>query len=547
MTSPDRIPPSALPPGRWPWQRSLQNRIILGYGLILLAVLLLLSVLVGQITYTTQLDAAEHDLELAAFLTANALEDPLSGFKDEFTQYEKWENEKEKEKVYEDDERDEEDHGDDSGKVTPTTAEDGAPGLQQGDDIILPRLQQLAVLAASDTSARVTILDVRGNAVADSDYPIVDITNQLQQVEVQTAITGGEQYEVREEPLSGTRRLYAAAPIQQGNALLGIVQISRPTSEIMKAIWNVEFKLLAAGLVALIVSVILGLWISRRLVRPVNELEAAAIATAGGDFHYQIEITRSDELGALALAFNHMVNELRRMIEQQRAFVADASHELRTPLTNIKLRSEALLSYGDVEPEMTRRYLVEIDSEADRLARLATDLLDLSRLEQPRQPLRPEQSIEVRPMVRSVTEMMQLRAQQKNVRLRTNLSDDLPPLRIHPEHLEAILVNLIDNAIKYTPAGGEVLVATDMIGDEVRLSVQDSGPGIPNADLPHIFDPFYRVDKARSRRRGAQDEIGSGAGLGLSIVKTLVEQNEGRIEVETRAEGSKFSVYFDTR
>ncbi len=549
MKSTERTPPSAPPPGRWPWQRSLQYRIVLTYGLVFLAVLILLGVVVGQIIYTTQLDAAEHDLELAAFLTANALEDPLSGFSEEFDQYEKWERgreDDEDEREDDDDDEEEEEDEEDERDTSAQKAADGSddPTIGTNNSISLPRLLQLAVQSANDTSAHVTILDIHGNAVADSLYPITDVTNQLQQIEVQSAIAGTEQHEVRTDPLSGEQMLYAAAPIQQGTHLLGVVQMSRTTDEIMEEIWSVETKLIMAGLIAFFVSAALGILISRRLVKPVRQLEAAAIVTASGDFSHQVDINRSDELGALAYAFNYMVYELRRMVEQQRAFVANASHELRTPLTNIKLRSEILLSVDDMEPELVERYLTEIDSEADRLSRLAAILLDLSRLEQTYQPEQSEQMVEIRPVVTSVTGMMQLRAEQKKVLLSTDLPENLPSLRIHPEHLDAILINLIDNAIKYTPAAGEVVVTAQSDGNEVSLSVQDSGPGIPETDLPRIFDPFYRVDRARSRQRSVYAGTGSGTGLGLGIVKTLVEQNGGRIEVETGLKGSRFMVFF---
>ncbi len=561
MTPSQPIPPP-LPPGRWLWQRSLQYRIILTYGLVFVVVLVLFAVFVGEITYTTQLSAAENDLELAAFLAANNLEDPLSGYSEEFVAYRQWEDEREREK--DEHEREKDEHEREKDEHESDEEDEYASGQgdeeedkrfeQEASGIVLtqigpdlPRLHQVASVYADDTHARVTILDARGNVVADSIYPIEQISNQRDQIEVIAALAGTEQHHVRVDPFSGEDTLFVAAPIQQGSDLLGVVQLSQPMQDIMEAIWNVQLRLVGAGIAALVVATVLGIWIGRRLVHPLRKLEAAALAAAAGDLNQQVEISRSDELGALAYAFNFMVNEVRNMLEQQQAFVANASHELRTPLTNIKLRSETLLSLGNERPDITHRYLREIDNEADRLGHLANSLLDLTRLQQTDNTRTPDRRIAIRPHIIAAVQYMRLRAEQGEVELILKLPERLPSLQIWPDQLEAILINLLDNAIKYTADGGRVAVSAEVMKPNILISVQDSGAGIPPADLPHIFDPFYQVDKARSRHRHERSGVqaGSGAGLGLSIVKTLVEQNKGQIKIELPPEGgSRFILQF---
>ena len=518
---------------RWPWQRSLQSRIVLTYGGVFVVVLALLMTRVVQVVYTAQLNDAEHKLEIEAFLAANSLEDPLSGYAAEFQEYATWESEREYETEAENKQEDgESEHNDKS-----STASANTPPSQ-----VAQRLQSVANVYASDTGARVTILDTQGHVVADSMYSFTLVENQLAQIEVQAALRGEEQHDIRSDPMTGVSTLYAAAPIQQSNRFLGVVQMSRPMSEITASIWSLTLSLIVTGLLALGVATGLGVWISRRLVQPVRALEAASLAIAQGDLTRQAPAHSTDELGALARAFNLMVGELQRMIEQQRLFVANASHELRTPITNIKLRSETLLNGGKDDPAIAERYLAEIDNEADRLGRLANTLLDLSRLESA-DATAPSETTDLAPVLLSIARGMRIRVREAGQTLRVELPTRLPPLRVWPEQVEAVVVNLVDNAIKYTPEGGQVDLVAEVTDDVCQIRVTDTGLGIPAGDVPHIFERFYRVDKARSRRAGANGT--GGAGLGLSIVKVLVERNGGRVWAESEeGQGTTITVEF---
>ena len=517
-----------LPPARWPWQRSLQRRILFTYGAVFLIVLALLMAVVGRVVYRAAVDESQHTLEVEAFLVANALEDPRSGYAAEFEAFGQWE-------AGHGDE-----HDDNTGTVPPGQSLAAHP---------TQRLQELAALFAGDSSSRVAILDPLGTVVADSVYPFNSVPNQLQQPEVQAALRGADPSlspgEVRVDSQSGRQALFAAAPIQLADRVLGIVQISRPVSEVVATIRPLLVSLAVAGLLALIVATLLGIGLSRRLARPVHRLEEAALAMAGGDLQQQVPVETPDELGELAIAFNVMAREVRQSFAQQRAFVANASHELRTPLTNIKLRSEALLGGAANDARLRDRYLVEIDREADRLGRLAGALLDLSRLDEAgTAPLTASEPVDIRSVLQSVVEAIAPRAARARLSLVADIPDALPNVWVRPEDMEAIAVNLLDNALKYTPAGGTVRLGVQAAGSCCEIRVEDSGPGIPAEDLPHIFERFYRVDKARSRQTGQNGETaGSGAGLGLSIVQSLVEENGGTIEVESVVgQGTTFTV-----
>jgi len=530
--------PAALR-SRWPWQRSFQLRIIFAFGSVFLLVLTLLTVWIGRTVYQTYLDAAEHELEVEAFLAANALEDPLSGYTAEFDQYRNWAEAKDEDKHSDESHDDEEENNATPGEGQASAAAN-APA-----SIMLPRLQSVAEVYARDSETRVTILNVNGDALADSHHAAQAIPNQLAQPEVLSALAGMEREDVRADDQTGRLTLYAAAPIQQGATMLGVVQMSQRLEDAIADARSLLLSVIAAAVVAQALFVMLAVWLARQLVQPVREMETAAIAAAGGDLDRRVPVQTADELGALATAFNHMIDEVRDMLERQRAFVANASHELRTPLTNIKLRAEAVRSLGDEEPALTARYVAEIESETDRMTRIANDLLELSHLEGNNSATQPAPPVDLAAHLQRAAAIMQMRAEQAGLALTVAIASPLPPVSVHAEQVEEAVLNLLDNAIKYTPTGGRVLLEAEPGANELRIRVADTGPGIPAEDLPHIFDRFYRVDKVRSRQRGQPAGLGSGAGLGLSITKALVEENGGVISA-TPAEtgGMVFEVSF---
>lgn len=525
---------------RWPWRRSLQTRIVLTYGVVFLVALLLLLFLLGRVVYKAEISAAEDALEVDAFLVANALEDPLSGFSTEFEQFARWEDERQREDHQEEDERKREDHSE----------EDEDPPGNSAQDSDLPlamplgeRLQQVAGLVASDTDTRVTILTPGGVVIADSAAPPSTVSDPREHEEVQAAMSGLGGHDVRFDPATGQRMVFAAAPIRQGTQLLGIAQLARPLQVTLDRLRQTLLSLALAGLVALVVAGVLGVWLGRRLIRPIRDLEKASLAIAQGDLARRVPVESPDEIGELARAFNAMAQQVQTTVEQQRQFVANASHELRTPLTNIKLRSEALVGGGGVDTDRAQRYLVEIDSEADRLGRLASSLLDLARLESAQAGRStPRQPVDLVALIKAVAHDLHMRAENAGLALSVEAPVALPPVVVWPEEIEAALINLVDNSIKFTPPGGAIELGARAVGAVCQVTVTDDGPGIPAEDLPHLFDRFYRVDKAHSRQSG-RNTVGSGAGLGLAIAQALVEQNGGRIRVASVAgQGATFII-----
>lgn len=223
------------------------------------------------------------------------------------------------------------------------------------------------------------------------------------------------------------------------------------------------------------------------------------------------------------IAVIHDITEQRRLDDARREFVANVSHELRTPLTNIRSYTETLLdAAGNIPIDTEKQFLGVISSESERMARIVTDLLTLSKLDYGRMELRMTR-FSLADMLHNVANAMKLTAEDSGHALAVDTPDDLPKIVGDRERIEQVVVNILSNAVKYTPSGGHIrLSARELSGNRVRITVEDDGVGIPAADVPRLFERFYRVDKARSRAAG-------GTGLGLAIAKEIVEQHEGKI------------------
>ena len=231
-------------------------------------------------------------------------------------------------------------------------------------------------------------------------------------------------------------------------------------------------------------------------------------------------------------------DELRRVNKIRRDFVANVSHELKTPATSLRLLAESLEETIDEDPAQARLFAAQLKKETERLGNLITDLLDLTRLESQERVENPT-PVDVRGVLVTVLARMRKVARKKNITLQWKRFGKAAQYTVRGDEtqLTSMFTNLVDNAVKYTPAGGKVEVTGGFEGSEIVIRVSDTGIGIPQAKLPRIFERFYRVDKARSKETG-------GTGLGLSIVKHTAENHGGRVTVEsTPGEGSTFTVY----
>lgn len=247
----------------------------------------------------------------------------------------------------------------------------------------------------------------------------------------------------------------------------------------------------------------------------------------GGAFRSRAEVPGRDEIAQLAQEFNSLTDRLQTTENARRRFVSDASHELKTPLAAIRLLTDSILQTENIDRETAREFVTDIGQEAERLSRITEDLLRLTRLDS--NVLERPVVVDALPVLEQVMRMMSLAAQEKGTELTYRAEGTCTMLATRDE-IHQIIYNLTDNAVKYTPPGSTVQVSLFREGDQVVLTVEDNGAGIPEEDLPRIFERFYRVDKARSRAAG-------GTGLGLAIVRDTVEKRGGTVEAANRPGG----------
>jgi two-component system, OmpR family, phosphate regulon sensor histidine kinase PhoR len=515
---------------------------------------------------------------------------------------------------------------------------DGSPGGSG--------LQARAQRYARILGARVTVISADGTVLAESDRESVrEMENHAGRPEVRQALAGTVGSDVRRSATLGRDLLYVAVPLEREGKRRGVLRLALPTHDVDEARALVRRTVVGGALLAVAVAVVIGLFVSRRVTRPLRGMEVAARRMAEGDLRQAVPVAGSDEIAALGVALNrtavalrekierlgdeqakvrtildgmteevmalddrgrllllnpaarmmfgvengapegrsflevirqkglldlveevrssgapvrhelelgfpvnrvvsargaplglggeaagvllvlHDVTELRRLERVRSEFVANVSHELRTPLTCIKGYLETLLDGALDDRAHARRFLEVAGTHAERLDRLIDDLLELSNIESGRVTLVPMR-LDLGDVVTGVAAMFERRTAQNHQTLEYAVPPDLA-VRADRDRLVQVLVNLVDNAVKFTPEGGQVRIeAGPGPAGRVEVRVRDTGIGISSTDLPRITERFYRADKTRSR------EVG-GTGLGLAIVKHLVQAHGGELRIES--------------
>ena len=293
------------------------------------------------------------------------------------------------------------------------------------------------------------------------------------------------------------------------------------------------YAFLPASFVALVVSILM----SRKFVKPLQEMEVVTDRIAEGQFDQRLPIKGSsteyqDELEHLCIRINKMASRLEQVEDMRKKLIGDIAHELRTPLTVIKGAMEGFID-GVLTPDSAT--FERIYRQADRLERLVDDLQELNYLEMGTLEL-DLKVVNLEKFVGDLKQTMRIKFNNKGVDFTLDLPNEELYVKVDEDRLEQIMLNLLDNALRYTPKGGEAQIIVKKEGEWAKISVKDTGVGIPKEHLPHVFDRFYRVDEARARLDG-------GSGIGLTIVKRLVEAHKGEIWVESsgRGEGACFS------
>lgn len=386
-------------------------------------------------------------------------------------------------------------------------------------------------------TTRVVVTDAAGYGLYDSN-PDGVVGKLALYPELTEALSGSDVFHIRYEDEVLISR--AAMPIMAYNRLIGAVYLMERDVDQGQLISSMQRNILRISLLlelaVLLFSLLFSIVFSARMRRILSSVRQMR----DGDYESKIALRGADEVARLGDAFNDLADRLKQSEEVRKQFVSNASHELKTPLASIKLLSDSILQ-NSMDPETTREFVADIGSEADRLTRLSEKLLELTRLDST--PDEERELADVGDVAKRVLRMLAPLAGQQQVALHLSAEDDCTVLSLDDD-LYQILFNLTENAIKYNHEGGEVMLSVEASGEDVRITVDDTGSGIPEAAREHIFERFYRVDKARSRKAG-------GAGLGLSIVHDMVLRNDGTVSVGDRpGGGSRFAVtfpYFDLK
>lgn len=321
---------------------------------------------------------------------------------------------------------------------------------------------------------------------------------------------------------------YITRPLGDGRSLILLAPRPNPVAAVSQdLLLPLIFR---ASLVALAASLVFAWLISRWVSAPLQTTAEAARSVAAGDYDLRLAPSGPDEAHSLATSFNEMVSQVQGSQQAMRDFVANVSHELRTPLTSIHGYAQAI---QDGTASDVKSAAEVIRDESDRLGRLVDELLDLARMDTGQAPLE-RKPVDLEVILTAIAERFKLKAAEKSIRIQNRVSS-IPPMIGDGDRLAQVFTNLIDNALKHTPAGGEVHLESDISSGWVSVHVVDTGPGIPPEELSRIFERFYQLDKARS---------GSGQGLGLAISREIVEAHGGRTEAQSVAgQGSRFSVH----
>jgi two-component system OmpR family sensor kinase len=396
-----------------------------------------------------------------------------------------------------------------------------------------PGVQSIVERAGLMSGDRVTLLSVsfaagRPQLAAFADSSLSHVTTEdLRFGPAERAAATAKMATGIETAATGTVA-EAAMPLFHQGQLARVVVYSAPVSDVVRSSAIVRHEILVAGGLALLLALIGGYLVARALASRVKRLELAVEQVASGDFAHPIPVDSSDELGQLAVAFNHMQRQLAQLDLARKRFIATASHELRTPVFSLGGFVE-LLQDEDLDDETRRRFLDQVRDQVERLRKLSVDLLEISRLDSGSLELRPEQ-VDLGELTRSVSGEFEPALAQHDAHLELRVATRTVEALCDPVRVAQIMRILLDNALTHNPPGTRIVVTAVREDGQVRLAVRDDGVGIPQHALPRIFEPFYTADD------------GQGSGLGLAIASELAEHMSGRLTVESEAHSTTLTL-----
>ncbi len=387
------------------------------------------------------------------------------------------------------------------------------------------------ILMESESTTDVVVTD-RSGKILGSSARVNPFKEYLQSVHSEIPWEGKViEDEWKERPYIAT-----ISPVQVNDQPVGYVYMFQDTASVHSLIKGLNEHFILAGWVSVFLTFIIIIFLSKGITKPLIQMKEATSQISKGDFSVTLPKTSNDELGDLAKSIESLANDLSYLKQERNEFLASISHELRTPLTYIKGYADIVLK-RNLTSEDREKYLTIIVDESNRLSRLIKELFELAKLDQNSFVIQKER-IDLVHYMNKMEEKLSPAFQERDIELEVICQPNLF-LYADPLKLEQILFNLLDNAKKYSQEGAKVTLQGWKTRNSIRLSVKDNGKGIPEKDVPYIFNRLYRVDKARTRSLG-------GTGLGLAIVKELVHAHGADITVKSQENaGTEFEIIFN--
>lgn len=398
------------------------------------------------------------------------------------------------------------------------------------------------IAAKEGQPTRILVLDNNGIVEYDTSNRLLKHNLRKHFSEIDAVLKGGVIEPIKVDITTGdyTEKkwlMYSFAPIVHPvGGTIGMVMISTSLEGIRGLLNEVRWRMNLSSVVISVSVITISFVFAGYITRPIKELTKVIEKMSQGHLEQRVQFKTSGEIKQLAEAFNTMAEKLENLDRARNEFVSNASHELKTPLSAIKVLTESLLHMGLEVPDIYTEFLTDINNEIDRLNAIITDLLTLVHIDQANTQLKREK-IDLNELVKKSIKGLQLLAEKKNINMETTYEDKELTIYGDSSKLQQVITNIVDNAIKYTPEGGRVSIEVYEGHNKAMIKVSDTGVGIPQEDIPHIFDRFFRVDKARSRATG-------GTGLGLAIAHRIVLLHDGNIHVTSR-EGKGTSFYIE--
>jgi two-component system phosphate regulon sensor histidine kinase PhoR len=393
-------------------------------------------------------------------------------------------------------------------------------------------IQRKAESLAGKLDLRITVVDMQGIVLGDSEKAPSLMENHKDRLEITEAVEDGFGQSTRFSDTLNYDMKYVAVRVGDSGNTLGVVRFALPLSEVQLRIQHIYRVVLLGAIVAVVIAFTVAYFLSRSITFPISRMQEAAQRIAKGDFGKKVKIKSKDELGELAKSLNIMASELQQKMENLKQmdrvrtdFVANVSHELKTPLTLIKGYIETLQDRAINDTEKARKFISIIKEHANRLENIIEDLLSLSELELSKDCL-TKTEFDLKKLIDEAAMGFGYALDTKGHVLSIDQQGDDFKIKADKDKIEQVIVNLIDNAIKYTNEAGQINILLLELQDEITITIRDNGIGIPKEDVNRVFERFYRVDKARSRELG-------GTGLGLGISKHIVLAHNGQISIES--------------